>query len=183
MYMEKKIYVVRGGYGDEGEILAALSTPEKAEEYIDLCIDKDVYMEGCMLDGALPEPKFAYYRVTFNLGGDFAEIIQIWPAECVDEEVKESCQALDDFVYEFLLGAHGKKEALATARDRALYLRDHWREEFPYLHHKALYKSKYDNRVALYYVLYNFVTHEIVGDTPFRTFVRIEEKRTAGTAQ
>ena len=172
--MEKKIYVIRGGYGDEGEIMAAFSTPEKAEEFIDLHADVDVSIEECMLDGVLPEPKLAYYRVTCNHDGDSAEIVQIWPANCVEEELRESFQTLGYFEYEFVVGAHGKQEALSSARHRAQYLKAHWREEFPYLHHRALYKSTDNHRLESYYVLYNFFTHEIVKETPICTFVRFE---------
>lgn len=174
MYIGKKIYVVRGGYVNDGEVLAAFSSPEKASEFIDLHADGDVSMEECMLDGVLPEPTLRYYRVTCNRDGDSAKIVQIWSANCIEEEMKESFQTLGDFEYEFLVGAHGKQEALSAARHRAQHLKVHWREEFPYLHHRALYKSKDNHRLESYYVLYNFFTHEIVKETPFRTFVRIE---------
>lgn len=174
MYMEKKIYVIRGGYGDEGEILAAFSTPEKAEEFIDLHADVDVSIEECMLDGALPEPTLMCYRVRCDLNGNNGEIVGIGYEQSIAEAFKDTFQVYEQYKYEFVVFAFGKQEALATARHRTIYLNDHWREKYPYLHDKAFYKSKNNHREELYYVLYNFVTGDIVKETPFRTFVRFE---------
>lgn len=172
--MEKKIYVIRGGYGDEGETLAAFSTPEKAEEFIDLHADVDVSIEECMLDGALPEPTLMCYRVRCDLNGNNGEVVGIGYEQSIAEAFNDTFQVYERYKYEFVVCAFGKQEALSAARHRAQYLKTHWREEFPYLHHRALYKSKNNHRLESCYVLYNFFTHEIVKETPFRTFVRIE---------
>ena len=162
--MSKIVYIVWGSDYTEDGIHAIFSTKQKAEEFVEYSSNEydyiDEAIEAIEIDKMLPDRSMKVYKVRRDADSDEYKIVEINPyGESHNLVTYKHTLRL------FNVKAHCRSEAIAAAKEREQYIKEH-REEYPLLGKLCRFRRKLDRYPHLEQEVvmptYNFVTKEMV---------------------